>query len=178
MSIPSGIDRPEPAFAADEATTLRGFLDYFRATIRRQVEGLDADQLRLRLPVSSMTLGGIVEHLAWVEDWWFGQVFVGRAQAARWSHLDWEADGDAEWADAVHRDLGTLDELLRDSVSDSDRVLEEALVHGGLDQISARDQHGDRASLRWILVHLIEEYARHCGHADLIRESIDGATDL
>ena len=124
------------------------------------------------------TLGGIVEHLAWVEDCWFGQVLLGRPQADRWAHLDWESDPDAEWADAVHHDPATLDGFLRDSVADSERVLEESLARGGLGLESVRIQHGKPATLRWILVHLIEEYARHCGHADLLRERVDGARDL
>ncbi len=174
----SGIERAEPRTGVDEVTTLRGFLDYFRATIRRQVEGLDADQLAVVIEPSTMTLGGIVAHLAWVEDWWFGQVFLGRAQADRWSHLDWEGDPDAEWADAVHHDPASLDGLLRHSVADSEMVLDGALARGGLDQSSVVERHGRPASLRWILVHLIEEYARHCGHADLLRERVDGARDL
>jgi hypothetical protein len=93
--------------------------------------------------------------------------------------VDWDADEDWDWHSAAD---DTPDELLalhRRAWDSADRTLEELLAGDGLDAVAVRPRHnGDRVTLRWVLVHMIEEYARHAGHADLIRESIDGATDL
>ena len=173
------ITRTAPPYSADEVTMLRGFLDYFRSTLRRQAEGLDADQQDTRLSPSPMTLGGMLKHLTYVEQWWFENVLHGREPRGMWAAVDWEADGDWDWHSATENSPAELDAMLAEQIAVSDACLEEALADGGLDRLAVRPRgDGSVASLRWILVHLIEEYARHCGHADLIRESIDGATDL
>ena len=170
--------RTYPPASADEATMLRAFLDYFRATILRQAEGLTAEQLATPLPPATMTLGGIVKHLAWVENYWWVQVLQDGPE------LEWVGDGfkndrDWEWHSAKDDPWELLVDRYQAAVVLADAALDGVLAAPeGLDTLAERARHGRRASVRWILVHLIEEYARHAGHADLIRESIDGATDL
>ncbi|TYL49985.1 DinB family protein [Nocardioides sp. BGMRC 2183] len=172
----STIARTEPPFAADETTMLRSFLDYFRATVLRQADGLDADQLARPLAPSTMTLGGMLKHLAFVEDWWFNVTLLGDDPAPPWDTVDWEADGDWDWHSAADDTPEQLRGLLREAIGRSEQILGTA---PDLDRAAVRHRPGrSPVTVRWILVHMIEEYARHCGHADLIRESIDGATDL
>ena len=167
-------DRVDPPLAADELTTLRCFLDYHRDTLRQKTAGLDAEQLAVTLPPSDMTLGGMVKHLALVENWWFHEVFRGGEPTQPWASVDWDADADWDWHSAVEDTPEQLRALLDAEVAASDQVLAAA---AGLDELSQKPgRSGERFSLRWIVVHMIEEYARHNGHADLIRQSIDGAT--
>ncbi len=125
-----------------------------------------------------MTLGGMLKHLAYVEDWWFNQVFAGNPEQGVWAAADWESDEDWDWHSADEDTPEELRALLEESIAVSDQILAEALAApAGLDADSQRASHrlpDVRFNLRWILVHMIEEYARHNGHADLIRESIDG----
>lgn len=173
------IERPEPKFSNDEIGMLREFLDHYRATIRLQASGLTDEQLRQTLPPSDLTLGGMLKHLAFVEDYWFRFHLAGLEWAEPWSSVDWEADADWDWHSAAEQTHAELDALLVTAIAESDRRLDEALGAGDLDQRAARERrHGESATLRWILVHMVEEYARHAGHADLIRQSIDGATDV
>ncbi len=172
--------KTDPPQSADEVTMLRAFLDYYRATLRRQAEGLTREQLATPLPPATMTLGGLLKHLALVEDDWFIVTFAGQELPAPWSEVDWDADRDWEWHSAAADEPAYLFELFDRAVANADRYLDEALAGEGLDARSVElgRRSGQAFTLRWILVHLIEEYARHAGHADLIRESIDGATDL
>lgn len=172
--------RTDPPFAADEVTMLRGFLDYYRATVRRQAEGLSQEQLGTPLAPSTMTLGGLLKHLAVVEESWFDETLAGAELGEPWASVDWDADRDWEWHTAAQDDPAYLFSLYDRAIAAGDRRIDEALTGDGLDTRSVRGSHrtGEQFTLRWILVHLIEEYARHAGHADLIRESIDGATDL
>ncbi len=173
--------KTDPPLAADEVTTLRAFLDYYRATVRRQAEGLTSEQLATPLAPATMTLGGMLKHLAVVEEGWLVETLAGEELGEPWASVDWEADRDWEWHTAAADEPAYLFELYDRAIALADERIERALTDGdGLDTLSVR--HGRRSdepfSLRWILVHLIEEYARHAGHADLIRESVDGATDL
>jgi len=175
MTIP----RLDPPYSADEATMLRAFLDYFRATLRRQAAGLDAEQLARTLGPSTMTLGGMVKHLALVEHYWFWEVLHGRPATGVWADVDWDADEDWDWHSAAEDTPTELDALLAEEIARADAAIDEALADGGLERLAVRPRRdGSVASLRWILVHMVEEYARHAGHADLIRESIDGSTGL
>ncbi len=164
--------------AADEATTLTAFLDHYRRTLLRQCEGLDADQLGRTLPPSDLCLGGMLKHLVFVEQWWFRASFLGLAPDGVWADVDWDADEDWDWHSWREETPEELAQMLRAEIARSDETIAAALAAEGLDTLAARAGHHGRVSLRWILVHMIEEYARHCGHADLIRESIDGATGL
>jgi hypothetical protein len=132
--------RPEPPREGGEVATLLGFLDYQRATLEWKCRGLSDEQLRVALRPSPMTLGGLLKHLACVEDSWFTEVVAGEPAVA-----------------VAQAQLSTGEEA----------ALRE--THAGW-------QLPDPVSLRWVLVHMIEEYARHNGHADLMRESIDGQT--
>jgi len=133
-----------------------------------------------RLAPSTMTLGGLLKHLAYVEDWWFNQVYADNQPPEPWASVDWQADGDWEWHSAAQDTPEQLRSLYDEMVATSDRVLHEALAHpGALESLSRRTFRSDASrhfNLRWILVHLIEEYARHNGHADLLRERADGRT--
>jgi uncharacterized damage-inducible protein DinB len=167
--------RPEPPLAADEAATLQGFLDYQRATFAWKCGGLDAAGLQATVGASSMTLGGMLKHLALVEDYWFSQRLYGRDSPPPFDTADWEADPDWDWHSATEDSPEQLFVLWQDAVARSRSLVAEALAGGGLDQLARRPwPDGSAPSLRWIVVHMIEEYARHNGHADLIRESVDG----
>jgi len=171
-------ERAEPPHRTDEAGTLLGFLDFHRRTLLLKLDGLDAEALRRTLPPSTMTLGGLMKHLAMVEDNWFGVVWHDVPYSEPWASADWDADRDWDWTSAADDSPERIRALWADAVARSQRTVEAALAAGGLDQVSARPHRRTRepVSLRWILVHMIEEYARHNGHADLLRESIDGAT--
>jgi uncharacterized damage-inducible protein DinB len=169
--------RPEPPLAADESATLLGFLDFQRATLAWRCSGLDAAGLGVTLGASSMTLGGMLKHLAYVEDHWFSRQLHGLDARPPWNAVDWKADQDWDWHSAAHDAPEQLDALWTESVERSRALVAEAVAEGGLDRPARRAWPDGRSpSLRWILVHMIEEYARHNGHADLIRESVDGQT--
>jgi uncharacterized damage-inducible protein DinB len=170
--------RPEPPLAGDEVATILGFLEFQRATLGWKTDGLDADGMRLRTGASSMTLGGILKHMAVVEDWWCSCRLHGRDEAALWAAVDWGTDPDWEWRTSFDDSPEELRTLWYDTVARSRRDIADAIAAGGLDGRAAvaADGSPEAPSLRWILVHLIEEYARHNGHADLLREAVDGQT--
>jgi uncharacterized damage-inducible protein DinB len=180
----SAVPRTDPPLAADEVTMLRSFVDFYRATIRRQCEGLTVEQLRTPLPPSTMTLAGMLKHLAYVEDVWFNVRLAGNDPAAPWDTVDWAADSDWDWNSALEDTPEQLTALFDGAVAASERILDQVLGEtpadgaGVLDRTSVRPGRRGHISLRWILVHMVEEYARHAGHADLLREALDGATDL
>ena len=169
--------RPEPPPAGSEIETLLGFLNYQRATLAWKCSRLDAPGMTTTVASSSMTLGGLLKHMAFVEDDWTSRWLWGRERPEPWISVDWSTDQDWEWNSA--RDH-TPDELLaiwRRSVDRSQELIDAAIEAGGLDILAVRPWPDGRIpSLRWILVHLIEEYARHNGHADLLREAVDGET--
>jgi hypothetical protein len=169
--------RPEPPIAADEAATLVGFLDYQRATLAWKCSGLTAAGLTATLPPSSMTLGGMLKHLALVEDGWLSYEFCNAEHQPPWDTMDADGDPDWDWQSAAEDSPEQLLQLWQDATARSRAIVSEALANGGLEQLARRSwPDGQRPSLRWILCHMIEEYARHNGHADLIRESVDGLT--
>ncbi len=169
--------RPEPPIAGDETETLLGYLDYQRATLAWKCAGLDSAGLNATVGVSTMTLGGLLKHMALVESDWFSRVLHAREEQPPWNAVDWDADRDWEWRTAADDFPDELRALWQDAVVESRALVALALASGGLDQLAQRPWPDGRApSLRWILCHMIEEYARHNGHADLLRESIDGET--
>ena len=171
-------DRLDPPFAGDEAATLLGFLAYQRDTLRWKCSGLTAGQLATPLAPTTMTLGGLLKHLAVVEAGWLNQSFAGGVVKPSWfDELD-QDDPDWSVTSAAGASPGQLLAWFDESVATSDGVIARALAGpDGLGSLSDEVlDDGQRISLRWILCHLIEEYARHNGHADLLRESIDGAT--
>jgi uncharacterized damage-inducible protein DinB len=169
--------RPEPPIAGDEVGTLLGFLDYQRATLAWKCDGLDSAGLATTTAASTMTLGGLLKHMARVEDHWFSHWLHGNDRAAAWTDVDWAADPDWEWHTAVEDSPDELRSSWQDAVARSRALVAETLAQHGLDRPAERRwPTGESPSLRWILVHMIEEYARHNGHADLLREVLDGAT--
>ncbi|GFZ93583.1 DinB family protein [Nesterenkonia alkaliphila] len=169
--------RQDPPLTGTEPELLTGFLDFHRQTLRGKCSGLTREQLNTALPPSSMTLAGLLKHLALVEDNWLSYVLHAAPEHEYWAEVDWEADPDWDWNSAVENTPEELFALWESAVSRSGQLFEQALAAGGLDQPAARPTpSGKEVSLRWILIHLIEEYARHNGHADLIRESLDGST--
>lgn len=164
------MDRTDPPFSADELTMLTSWLEYHRATLALKCGGLTDDQLRARsVEPSSMSLLGLVRHMADVERNWFRNVLHGEGAPGIY-FSDAEPDGEFDLVDGA-------------SVADAFATWEAQCANAravvaeesSLDVIGKGSRHGDEVSLRWILVHMIEEYARHNGHADLLRERIDGA---
>ena len=154
-----------------------GFLDYQRATLEWKCRGLDDDHLRVTLPPTSMSLGGLLKHLAYVENYWFTEVVAGDSPQEPWASVDWKADPDWDWHSAGAALGHELRALWAEEVARSRDLVEALLAHGeskALDETHPAWGGRGRVSLRWVLVHMIEEYARHNGHADLLRESIDG----
>jgi uncharacterized damage-inducible protein DinB len=169
--------RVEAPIRADEVTALRGFLDYHRDTFRWKCSGLTQEQLARTHAPSAMTLGGMMKHLALCEVGWFGKTLSGVPYPPPFGDVDWESDPDWEWRTAADDDPAELRALFDDCVRRADAAIDEALARDGLDTESVGQSSSDGAfSLRWILLHMIEEYARHNGHADLLREAIDGQT--
>jgi uncharacterized damage-inducible protein DinB len=161
--------RVDPPLEADERTTLTAFLDFNRDTLARKCEGLTDDQLRERaVPPSDLSLLGIVRHMAEVERNWFRPVLTAeKMQTIYGPDMDWEA---------AFRDAGTADAGEAFSTWRAECDHARALV-AAAPSLETRGYRGrDWFSLRWVLTHMIEEYARHNGHADLLRERLDGAT--
>ena len=160
--------------AAGEAVTLISFLDYQRATLDWKCRGLTDEQLRTGLSPTAITLGGLLKHLARIEDYWFSEVIAEGGAIEPWDTMEWAV----EWQSAAADTGDELRRLWASRVDASRQVVAAALEAGDSaldDTHSAWDGQG-RPSLRWVLVHMIEEYARHNGHADLLRESVDGET--
>jgi hypothetical protein len=165
----------EPPVAGDETSVLLGSLERQRATLAWKCGGLDAAAMRATLGPSKITLGGLLKHLALVEDYYFATKLLGRDPGPPWNEVDWDAQPDWEWETAAEDSPEELMTLWRGAVDRSRATIAEVLPDGGLDQLSRKKwPEGRVPSLRNFIVDLIEEYARHVGHADLIRESIDG----
>ena len=166
--------RPEPPLAGDEAATLVGFLDYQRATLAWKCRGLTDEQLRIALPPTNMTLGGMLKHLARVEDGWFADVVAEGGKPEPWAAMEWAA----EWDNAAGDSGDELRRLWEERVESSRAIVARELAAGPAALDTTHPAWGGQGfpSLRWVLVHMIEEYARHNGHADLLRQSIDGET--
>jgi hypothetical protein len=169
-----GQGRPEPPIAGDEAAVLVGFLERQRATFAWKCGGLDANGLSATLAPSAMTLGGMVKHLARFEDDMSTEWLQGLDQLPPWNMVDWDTDQDWDWRSAGEDTPEELYSRWQEAVIRARSLFAEALANGGPDrQISEQ-----APKLRYILLNMIEEYARHNGQADLIRESIDGLVGL
>ena len=171
--------RTDPPLAASEVETLRAYLNYHRDTLRMKTNGLEQTQLARRHPPSTLTLGGLLKHAALNEDWWFVRVLEGRETEPDWVPAGaFDHDQDWELTSAAADDPDELRRIFDASRSDADAAIDRALAKNGLDTASVRTSRrgqGQAFTLRWILLHMIEEYARHNGHADLLREATDGA---
>jgi uncharacterized protein DUF664 len=167
--------RWEPPIAGDEAATLLGFLERQRATFAWKSGDLDAAGLRATLGPSAMTLGGMLKHLARFEDDMSSEWLHGRAQRPPWNRVDWNADPDWDWRSAGDDAPEQLYARWQEAVNRSRSQFTAALEDGGPQRRGGiSGERGALPSLRYILLNMIEEYARHNGHADLIRESVDG----
>ena len=162
--------------AGDETATLLGSLERQRATLAWKCGGLDTVGLQATVGASSITLGGLLKHLALVEDDYFTGKLLGRSLGSPWDTVDWDADPDWEWHSAVEDGPEELMSIWREAVDRSRAAVAEALADDGdLGQPTRFTwPDGRTPSMRRILIDVIEEYARHTGHADLIRESVDG----
>ena len=164
--------RPEMPLAGSEVETLTGFLDYQRATLEWKCRGLDDDQLRTALHPTAITLAGLLKHLARVEDYWFGEVVAEQPTLEPWSAMPWAA----EWQNHAEHTGEELRDLWAGRVAASRQVVQAAFAASEEPLSTTHPAWGGqgRPSLRWVLTHMIEEYSRHNGHADLLREAIDG----
>jgi len=152
----------------DERETLEGFLDWYRAVVERKVDGLTPDDAKRVMTPTGMSPLGVLNHLGWVERGWFRETFAGEDVEA----IDTDGDNSAEFVISSDDTVESVIAFYRSEVKQSRRVSSDAL---SLDALSAKKtSYGERVSLRWILVHMLEETARHAGHLDLMREEIDG----
>jgi hypothetical protein len=165
----------EPPVAGNELDTLLGALERQRRYVAWKCGNLDSAGLRATLAPSAMTLGGLLKHLALVEDDWFSVKLHGRDRRPPWNTVDWDADPEWEWRTAAEDSPEQLMSMWQEAVARSRTLVAEAIAGGGLDRLAAFTwPDGRTPSLRRLIMDMVEEYARHVGHADLIRESVDG----
>ncbi|SHG01233.1 DinB family protein [Streptoalloteichus hindustanus] len=167
-------DRPAPPFEADERVMLESWLDFHRATLALKCAGLDEEQLRTAsTPPSPISLLGLVRHMAEVERNWFRRVLAGEPAGQIYPDDGVDRSGFTGGAEAGAAEVfATWEaEIAHARAVAADRDLTDTGWHGD-------GESATPVSLRWIYVHMIEEYARHNGHADLVRERIDGATGV
>jgi hypothetical protein len=164
----------EPPLAGTEEEHLLGALERLRTTFRWKADGLDAAGLRARIGASALTLGGLLKHLAVVEDFTFTDKLRGEPIGEPWEST-WRGGLDWPFTSAADDTPEQLYALWEGAVERSRTRLAAALGEGGLDQpVHVASEDGEHASLRRLLCDLIEEYGRHTGHADLLREAVDG----
>jgi uncharacterized protein DUF664 len=155
---------PVPFNDDDEVDTALAFLSFGRSCVLKKLDGLDEEKLRRRLVVSDTTLLGLVQHLTGAERYWFGYTVAGDARYA---------DANMSMVVAEDQDAGQVIASYRAAIADSDAVV---LAAGGLDQRTAQAVKDEPRTLRWVLAHMTNETSRHAGHADILRELIDGVT--
>jgi hypothetical protein len=174
--MPDDDERPwEPPLAGTELGHLVGALERLRATFRWKADGLDEAGLRTRVGRSTLTLGGLLKHLAANEDYAFVVKLRGQPMGAPWDDNGWDGDDDWEFRSADADSAASLYELWDGAVTSSRTRLAAALEDGDLGQLAhVSTDDGRHASLRRLLFDLVEEYGRHTGHADLLREAVDG----
>jgi hypothetical protein len=165
------VGRIDPPWIADEMPMLQAWLDYHRATLLAKCAGLTDEQLATAsVPPSPLTLLGLVRHMCDVERSWFRRGMAGEDLPPIYYS---DADPDGDLLGVVPAQADNAFATYQEEVAAARAV---AASFATLDAIASRQRHGNDVSLRWIMCHMIEEYARHNGHADLIREAIDGAT--
>jgi uncharacterized damage-inducible protein DinB len=158
-----------PSTKGTERELLNEYLDWYRSAILRKIEGASDETLRARIVPSQTTLLGIVKHLAWVEIGWFQTVFAGREVDDPSS----DEDPDADWRIEPHETAEQIIAFYRQACAESRAIVDAT---EDLDAESASGRAGKKYNLRRVLIHMIEETARHTGHADILRELIDGRT--
>src|SRR4051812_3541529 len=173
MNEAQGPEGPKPS--PDEVEMLLYALDRTRRTLAWKCGGLDERGLRQTLPPSTMTLGGLLKHLALVEDHYTALALTGEPMGEPWDSVDPSEWPDWEWRSAAHDEPGDLYALWDRAVDRSRRAVARLLETGGLDRpTTMTTDDGRPLNVRRVLVDLHEEYARHVGHADLLREAVDG----
>jgi uncharacterized damage-inducible protein DinB len=173
--VPTAPERLDPRPEWGERDTLLGYLRWQRLTLLHKCQGLTAGQLRTAaVPTSSLTLAGLLKHLALVEESWLVERFRGRPLPEPWAAVDWDADPDWEFRTALHDDPEWLVARYREAWDRVDGIVASSDLDARSVAEVRVDDRREPVSLRWILVHLVEETARHNGHADLLREAIDG----
>ena len=164
----------EPGLNPGEIDMLFFCVDRSRAQFAWKCRGLDADGLRRRFPPSAMTIGGLVKHMAMVEDWYTTRVTADRMPEP-WRSIDWDADPDWPWHSAAEDSPEEIYGLWQRAVDRSRTLVPTLVADGGLDQLAKLHMGSDEEpNVRCLLFDLHDEYARHVGHADLFREAIDG----
>lgn len=164
----------EPSMTAGEAEMLVFALERSRAQLAWKVGGLDAAALRRPHPPSAMTLGSLVKHLAFADDWVTVRM-AGTPMPEPWRSVDWDADREWPWHSAEDDSPAELYALWQAAVARSRAAVTKLLADGGLDQPAQwSTDDGQTPNVRRLLVDLHDEYARHVGHADLMREAVDG----
>jgi hypothetical protein len=164
----------EPPIAGTEAEHLLGALGRLRTTFRWQADDLDAAGLQTRVGASTLTIGGLLKHLAFVEDYYSSTKLTGASPGEPWGTVEWDTD-DWPFTSAAGDTPAELYAFWDGAVERSRARLGAAMADRGLDQlVHASDDEGRHASLRRLVCDLIEEYGRHTGHADLLREAVDG----
>ncbi|MEV0002007.1 DinB family protein [Micromonospora sp. NPDC050980] len=167
------VDRRHEPFVAEERAMLHGWLNTHRDTLRHKCAGLTAEQLRTRsVEPSGLTLLGLVRHMADVERWWFRHHVAGLDLPDLY---DYRVDPDADLNDVADADPAEAFATLAAEIEAADRAVADLPLEHTF-TMRRRDGETREISLRWVYVHMIEEYARHNGHADLIRERLDGVT--
>ncbi len=165
----------EPPFAGSEAEHLLGALERLRTTFRWKADDLDADGLAFRIGVSSLSLGALLKHLSLVETMHSTSKLDGSALGEPWESAPWDDEPDWDLTSATGDSPEQLYALYDDSVARARARVAAALDAGGLDGlVEVHDEEGHHASLRRLLFDTVEEYGRHTGHADLLREAVDG----
>jgi hypothetical protein len=155
-----------------EPELLSQYLDYQRETVLLKTDGLSREQLAQKLAPSELTLAGLLYHLALNEESWMEGRFLGRPDREPWRGVDWDSDPNWEFRTAIDLQPEVLRQRYREACDRSRHVVANAT---SLDELSVRPfSDGRHFSLRWVLLHLIEETSRHAGHADLLREAVDG----
>ena len=165
----------EPPFAGSEVEHLLGSLDRLRATFRWKTDGLDEAELGRRIPSSGLTLGGLLKPLAVQEDYASAVKISGGSMPDSWENHSWDSDPDWEFTSGAQEPPELLYGLYDGAVVRSRASVRAAIDERGLSGDSAVElRDGTHASIRRILFDLVEEYARHLGHTDLLREAVDG----
>jgi hypothetical protein len=154
--------------AGAEKDVLEGYMDHYRRTLVEIVRGVSDEDLRRPLTPSGLTLLGLVKHLALVERWWFGQHVAGDPEFTKWDPADPNADFRVEPDETTQQII----DLYEESCEHSRQVIASASLDDEIKKTDARHRY----NVRWVLMNMIVETARHCGHADILRERIDGKT--
>jgi uncharacterized damage-inducible protein DinB len=157
-----------------ELELLTAFLERQRELLAWKCRGVDRAGLSLKVAASAMTMAGLLKHMALVENYWFVQWMLDERPGPPWDGVDWDANRDWDWASAADDSPEDLFALWEVAIARSQQVI--AAAPAGLDTVARKTapEGWTSPSLRWVLLHMIEEYARHVGHADLMREAYDG----